>query len=358
MASAGLSRRRAPQASVSTGDDDDDRPRATLSTTTNSSSPPSPSPEANGAGSHAGSAFAGGARVAYDPRDLPSSDDTEGTGGSVPKLTLMEEVLLLGIKDKQGYLSFWNDNISYALRGCILIELALRRRIGIVRDPGRKRLPLPERMVTVLSTRQTGETLLDETLKMMKQTEDAGEKMGVGTWIDLLSATVPLLITTTFPLPSFVENDADTTLLQARHECPEDRIPAEAISSLCGRLGGRGGRPDVFCVFGGAGSVSRLTGATMSFVDAGEPLPMPPCSRFGVWAPWVQSRVGALGEDEVPSAIGRGGSWVPLQLLMSDGDPAQGMGPLSFHLVLLASVPLTSLPFPCLSPPPTFGFRH
>ncbi|KAJ7614423.1 Golgi phosphoprotein 3-domain-containing protein [Roridomyces roridus] len=187
MASAGLSRRRAPQASVSTGDDDDDRPRATLSTTTNSSSPPSPSPEANGAGSHAGSAFAGGARVAYDPRDLPSSDDTEGTGGSVPKLTLMEEVLLLGIKDKQGYLSFWNDNISYALRGCILIELALRRRIGIVRDPGRKRLPLPERMVMVLSTRQTGETLLDETLKMMKQTEDAGEKMGVGTWIDLLS---------------------------------------------------------------------------------------------------------------------------------------------------------------------------
>ncbi|KAJ7755244.1 Golgi phosphoprotein 3-domain-containing protein [Mycena metata] len=51
----------------------------------------------------------------------------------------MEEVLLLGIKDKQGYLSFWNDNISYALRGCILIELALRRRIGVVRDAGRVR---------------------------------------------------------------------------------------------------------------------------------------------------------------------------------------------------------------------------
>ncbi|KAJ6479846.1 Golgi phosphoprotein 3, partial [Mycena sanguinolenta] len=95
----------------------------------------------------------------------------------------MEEVLLLGIKDKQGYLSFWNDNISYALRGCILIE---RARIGIVRDPGRKRLPLPDRQITVLSTRQTGETLLDKTLKMMKQTEDGG-KMGVGNWVDLLS---------------------------------------------------------------------------------------------------------------------------------------------------------------------------
>ncbi|KAJ7906244.1 Golgi phosphoprotein 3, partial [Mycena leptocephala] len=105
----------------------------------------------------------------------------------LPRLTLTEEISLFGIKDKQGYLSFGNDNISYALRGYILIELALRRRIGIVRDPGRKRSPLPDRPITVISMRQTGKTLLDETLKMMKQTEDAGEKMGVGTWVDLLN---------------------------------------------------------------------------------------------------------------------------------------------------------------------------
>ncbi|KAJ6479779.1 Golgi phosphoprotein 3-domain-containing protein, partial [Mycena sanguinolenta] len=136
---------------------------------------------------HAGWAFGNGSRIAVDPRDLAlSSSEDALVGGKLPKLTLME-VLLLGIKDKQGYLSFWNDNISYALRGCILIELALRRRIGVVRDPGRKRLPLPDRPITVLSTRQTGETLLDETLKMMKQTEDGGEKLGVGTWVDLLS---------------------------------------------------------------------------------------------------------------------------------------------------------------------------
>ncbi|KAF5318522.1 hypothetical protein D9619_011071 [Psilocybe cf. subviscida] len=48
-----------------------------------------------------------------------------------------------------GYLSFWNDNISYALRGCILIELALRRRIALVRDPARKRVPIAERIVEV-----------------------------------------------------------------------------------------------------------------------------------------------------------------------------------------------------------------
>ncbi|KAJ7301055.1 Golgi phosphoprotein 3-domain-containing protein [Mycena albidolilacea] len=110
------------------------------------------------------------ARVAFDPRDLllEAGEDAR-LGGKLPRLTLMEEVLLLGIKDKQGYLSFWNDNISYALRGCILIELALRRRIGIVRDP--------RRVKTLTATRPTnhshidaGETLLDETLNMMKQT--------------------------------------------------------------------------------------------------------------------------------------------------------------------------------------------
>ncbi|KAJ7741848.1 hypothetical protein B0H16DRAFT_1564619, partial [Mycena metata] len=89
----------------------------------NPSSPPSPSPappstNANEGVSHAGSAFEGGARIAYDPRDLLlSSTESSEIGGAVLRLTLMEEVL--GIKGKQGYLSFWNDNISYALRGCI-----------------------------------------------------------------------------------------------------------------------------------------------------------------------------------------------------------------------------------------------
>ncbi|KAJ7755241.1 Golgi phosphoprotein 3-domain-containing protein [Mycena metata] len=106
---------------------------------------------ANDGPSHAGSAFAGGARIAYDPRDfILSSTESSKIGG---RLTLMEEVLLLGIKDKQGYLSFWNDNISYALRGCILIELALRRRIGVVRDAGRKRFTLPHRTLTVRARR-------------------------------------------------------------------------------------------------------------------------------------------------------------------------------------------------------------
>ena len=85
----------------------------------------------------------------------------------------------------QGYLSFWNDNISYALRGCILIELALRRRIIVHKDPNRRRIPAAERLVEVVDTRQTGETILDETLKMMKAQES--ERMSINSWIDLLS---------------------------------------------------------------------------------------------------------------------------------------------------------------------------
>lgn len=84
---------------------------------------------------------------------------------------------------QQGYLSFWNDNISYTLRGCILMELALRDRIAMVKDPNRRRFPLADRYIEVVSERLTGEVLLDEALKMMR----TSEKMSVANWIDLMS---------------------------------------------------------------------------------------------------------------------------------------------------------------------------
>ncbi|OAA59848.1 Golgi phosphoprotein 3 [Niveomyces insectorum RCEF 264] len=120
-----------------------------------------------------------GHKIAFDPRDLSESAERS----KQPKLTLMEEVLLLGLKDKQGYLSFWNDNISYALRGCIVIELAFRGRISMQKDPSRRRFPLADRIIEVIDETLTGEVLLDEALKMMK----ASEKMSVSTWIDLMS---------------------------------------------------------------------------------------------------------------------------------------------------------------------------
>ncbi|CAL5867348.1 uncharacterized protein PFLUO_LOCUS1564 [Penicillium psychrofluorescens] len=120
-----------------------------------------------------------GHKIAFDPRDLSETAERS----KQPKLTLMEEVLLLGLKDKQGYLSFWNENISYALRGCIVVELALRGRISMQKDSSRRRFPLADRVIEVIDDTLTGEVLLDETLKMMK----SSEKMSVNTWIDLLS---------------------------------------------------------------------------------------------------------------------------------------------------------------------------
>ena len=61
----------------------------------------------------------------HDPDSKGRSNEEENdTDSKSTRLTLMEEVLLLGLKDKEGYTSFWNDCISSGLRGCILIELA------------------------------------------------------------------------------------------------------------------------------------------------------------------------------------------------------------------------------------------
>jgi golgi phosphoprotein 3 len=54
------------------------------------------------------------------------------------------------------------------------------------KDPSRRRFPLADRVVEVVDDTLTGEVLLDETLKMMKQSE----KMSVSSWIDLLSGMV------------------------------------------------------------------------------------------------------------------------------------------------------------------------
>ena len=107
----------------------------------------------------------------------------------------------------QGYLSFWNDNISYALRGCIVLELAFRGRIAMQKTPSRRSFPLPDRIIEVVDDTLTGEVLLDEALKMMK----TSEKMSVSSWIDLMSGT-----------PSnFFPSDVGTQLTddprQARH---------------------------------------------------------------------------------------------------------------------------------------------
>ena len=51
-----------------------------------------------------------------------AENDVDDGDSKETRLTLMEEVLLLGLKDKEGYTSFWNDCISSGLRGNIFIS--------------------------------------------------------------------------------------------------------------------------------------------------------------------------------------------------------------------------------------------
>ncbi|XP_056289075.1 Golgi phosphoprotein 3-like [Pseudoliparis swirei] len=110
-------------------------------------------------------------------------DDDEKRDSKETRLTLMEEVLLLGLKDREGYTSFWNDCISSGLRGCMLVELALRGRLQL-EACGVRRRSLLSRKVICKSDAPTGDVLLDEALKHIKDTQPPET---VQSWIELLS---------------------------------------------------------------------------------------------------------------------------------------------------------------------------
>ena len=97
---AGLSRRRVA-ASTSALDDDVDNSWGFNGTAPNGGGSVSRSESLHSPILHAGSAFEGGSKIAYDPRDLEREDEDARLGGKPPRLTIMEEVLLLGLKDKQ-----------------------------------------------------------------------------------------------------------------------------------------------------------------------------------------------------------------------------------------------------------------
>ncbi|CAH0405362.1 unnamed protein product [Chilo suppressalis] len=119
----------------------------------------------------------------HDVDDKKNDKNYDDGDSKETRLTLMEEVLLLGLKDKEGYTSFWNDCISSGLRGCILIELGLRGRVELERA-GMRRKGLLSRKVIVKSDTPTGDVLLDEALKHMKDTDPPET---VQSWIEYLS---------------------------------------------------------------------------------------------------------------------------------------------------------------------------
>lgn len=142
--------------------------------------------------------------------------DDDGGDSKSARLTLMEEILLLGLKDREvrathvcvlitqlatlyiysnasppiffyvfikGYTSFWNDCISSGLRGCMIVELALRGRVELEKQ-GMRRKGLLSRKLLCKNPTNTGDVLLDEALKHIKETSPPDN---VQNWIELLS---------------------------------------------------------------------------------------------------------------------------------------------------------------------------
>lgn len=120
-------------------------------------------------------------RILQD-ENQPADDEAEDND-KIQRLTLMEEILLLGLKDREGYTSFWNDCISSGLRGCILIELALRNRIELEKAGMRKKA-FTTRKVLLKNDKPTGDVILDEALKHIKETQ---QNETIVNWIEYLS---------------------------------------------------------------------------------------------------------------------------------------------------------------------------
>ncbi|KAA3682359.1 golgi phosphoprotein 3 [Paragonimus westermani] len=116
-----------------------------------------------------------------NPRSEDDCQQQDETDSKEVRLSLMEEILLLGLKDREGHLSFWNDSVSCGLRGCILTELGLRGRIGL-EPAGMRRRNLFSRAVIVKNGLPTGDALLDEALKLIKTNKPENVK----TWVDYL----------------------------------------------------------------------------------------------------------------------------------------------------------------------------
>lgn len=101
-----------------------------------------------------------------------------------PRFTLMEEVMLLGLKDQAGYTSFWNDSISAGLRACVLVELALRGLITLEKKSLYSRTLVSRKVEPRNSTKKTNDVILDEALKHIR----AGvTKESIEGWIGLLT---------------------------------------------------------------------------------------------------------------------------------------------------------------------------
>lgn len=107
------------------------------------------------------------------------------TNEMATKLSLMEELCFIALGAERAQMSFLNDNISYVIRSCIIIELALAHRIKLNINEG-KSLDEPWNLNIVISdSTPTDDIFLDETMINL-----AKENMSIKKWLDVLTGEI------------------------------------------------------------------------------------------------------------------------------------------------------------------------
>ncbi|KAF1742659.1 hypothetical protein MXB_3149 [Myxobolus squamalis] len=100
-----------------------------------------------------------------------------------PKLTLMEELLMLSFRDEGGDTFLINDTVSFGIRACIFVELAMRKKIELEPIGARKRSS-EQRNLVVINNSITGDPILDEALRIISESSESDSVSG---WLNLLS---------------------------------------------------------------------------------------------------------------------------------------------------------------------------
>ncbi|KAJ3305704.1 hypothetical protein HDV03_001112 [Kappamyces sp. JEL0829] len=179
-----------------------------------------------------------------EDEEVAAAQDSESfkqeSYGDAQDLTIMEEIVLLGLKD------------SEVLRGAILVELSFRNRISCIKDP--RKPALAERNIKVDDDALTGEVLLDETLRYLKTDTDS-----VANWIDLLSGETWNLYKIGYQLKQVRERISkglvDKGVLRTEkksfvlfdlptHPVSNPKVKENLIQRLVDALLGRGAKPD------------------------------------------------------------------------------------------------------------------
>lgn len=102
-----------------------------------------------------------------DQDDVLGNKSGESQKFDVKKLTLLEEIYLLGLNNKSGVISLWNTSVSSGLRGCILVELSFLGRIELESCNMRTK-KLQNRIVKLKNDDPIDDPILAEALKTIK----------------------------------------------------------------------------------------------------------------------------------------------------------------------------------------------